>query len=303
MSGMKFAAAAALAALLLAGCAADSKETVINEPTQETEITEEEPAPEITDENEEPEITEEEPTQEITAGEDTEKAETEVPEEQPQNTENETAAAFASYIKITADSVNIRAGAGTKYTALGVSEKDTLYLVTGGGAGWYETYYKGRTAYINASYCEEVTIDKSDSDDVETVIEKGCALLGTKYVYGAVRYHDGTGKLNKYFTVEEFDCSSLTQYIFKIGANVNLQVNTRTQIYQGTTVKKSAIERGDLLFFTNSSRCNNTGIERVGHVALYLGDGYILHTSSDYAKIEKISSARWNYYIRAQRVI
>ena len=44
------------------------------------------------------------------------------------------------------------------------------------------------------------------------------------------------------------------------------------------------------------------GVERIGHVALYLGDNYILHTASDYAVIEQISSTRWGYYIEARRV-
>ena len=57
------------------------------------------------------------------------------------------------------------------------------------------------------------------------------------------------------------------------------------------------------MFFTNASRKNNTGVERIGHVAMYLGDNYILHTASDYAKIEKISSARWGYYIQSQRML
>ena len=82
-----------------------------------------------------------------------------------------------------------------------------------------------------------------------------------------------------------------------------MQVNTRTQIYQGKTVKKSELKRGDLMFFTNASRKNNTGIERVGHVAIYLGDNYILHTASDYAKIEQISATRWGYYIQSQRIL
>ena len=93
------------------------------------------------------------------------------------------------------------------------------------------------------------------------------------------------------------------QYIFYKGADKLLQVNTRTQIYQGKTVSKANLKRGDLMFFTNASRKNNTGIERVGHVALYLGDNYILHTASDYAKIEQISSTRWGYYIQSQRII
>ena len=93
------------------------------------------------------------------------------------------------------------------------------------------------------------------------------------------------------------------QYIFYNGADVLLNMTTRTQILQGKAVKSDALKRGDLMFFTNASRKNNTGIERVGHVAVYLGDNYILHTASDYAKIEQISSQQWSYFIQARRMV
>ena len=57
------------------------------------------------------------------------------------------------------------------------------------------------------------------------------------------------------------------------------------------------------MFFTNASRKNNTGIERVGHVAIYLGGNYILHTASDHAVIEPISATRWSYYITTRDVL
>ena len=92
------------------------------------------------------------------------------------------------------------------------------------------------------------------------------------------------------------------QYIFYVGANELLYVNTRTQIFQGKSVKRDELKRGDLMFFTNSSRCDKSGIERVGHVGLYFGDGYILHTASDHAVIEKISAKRWSYFIEGRRI-
>lgn len=143
----------------------------------------------------------------------------------------------------------------------------------------------------------------SEDERIEAIINEGTKLLGTAYVYGAVRFHDGGGKKLSGFDINAFDCSSLMQYIFYTGAHVNLQVNTRTQIYQGKTVKKSQLKRGDLMFFTNASRKHLTGVERVGHVALYLGDNWILHTASDYAKIEQISATRWSYFIQGQRII
>ncbi|MCM1233865.1 MAG: C40 family peptidase [Ruminococcus flavefaciens] len=207
------------------------------------------------------------------------------------------------YVMPTADGVNLRSGAGTGYKSLGTAERNTLYALSGETNGWYKTKYKNGEAYISSKYCSVVQMEKSGNAKIESVIEEGCKCLGVKYVYGATRYHDGTGKRLGGFSAAAFDCSSLMQYIFKLGAGIDLQVNTRTQIYQGTTVNKGGLKRGDLLFFTNASRKNNKGIERVGHVALYLGDNYILHTASDYAKIEQISPSRWEYYIQAQRMI
>jgi peptidoglycan endopeptidase LytE len=148
-----------------------------------------------------------------------------------------------------------------------------------------------------------LTLEKSENDKVEKVISEGYKLLGTPYVYGAVRIHDGKGKLLAGFSVQKFDCSSLVQYIFYKGANKLLDVTTRTQIRQGKYVKASDLQRGDCIFFTNAERQYNTGIERVGHVALYLGNNYILHTASDYACIEQISAKRWSYYIEARRFL
>ena len=225
----------------------------------------------------------------------TEQPSTELPAEPKEKT--------VSYITVSTDGVNIRSGAGTNYSVLGTAEKSTLYANLGEENGWIKTQYKNKTAYISSKYCTEVTLKASQSEEVEAVIAEGAKLLGTPYVYGATRLHDGNGRMYSGFTTSEFDCSSLMQYSFYKGAGKLLQVNTRTQIYQGTTVNKSNIRRGDLIFFTNASRKNNKGIERVGHVALYLGDNYILHTASDYAKIEQISSTRWGYYIQTQRII
>ncbi|MDE6274658.1 MAG: C40 family peptidase [Clostridiales bacterium] len=213
-------------------------------------------------------------------------------------------AAQAKYICIRTDGLNIRKGAGTNYAVLGTAQKSTLLSYVGKTGNWYETKYKNGTAYVSADGAHtSITLLTEGEAKAERVIEEGLSTLGVPYVYGATRLHDGSGRLLKGFTTSKFDCSSLMQYIFYEGADVLLNTTTRTQVTQGKEVAKDEIRRGDLLFFTNASRKNNTGIERVGHVALYLGDNYILHTASDFAKIEQISATRWSYYITARRVI
>ncbi len=207
----------------------------------------------------------------------------------------------SQYVRVKTNGLNVRTGAGTNFSSLGTVEQGVLlkYIRTVGG--WYETFYKNRVAYVSAgqTYSAYQTLGHSNAK-AESVIDYGLKFLGVPYVYGAVRYHDGYGNKLKNFTVTKFDCSSLMQYIFYLGAGVLLNTTTRTQVVQGKKVTDE-IQRGDLLFFTNAQRYNNTGVERVGHVALYLGDNYILHTASDYAKVEQISQKRWSYYLSARR--
>lgn len=206
------------------------------------------------------------------------------------------------YIRCTGDSVNLRSGAGTGYSVLGTAEKNTAYVVLGKSGGWYKTYYRGKIAYISASYVSVFSLEKSDTQ-TEEVLQQGYKLIGVPYVYGAVRLHDGKGNFLKGFTAQKFDCSSLVQYVFYQGAGKLLDVTTRTQVKQGKYVSRSALKRGDCIYFTNEERQHKTGTERIGHVAIYLGNDYILHTASDYARIEKMTAKRWSFYVEARRFL
>ncbi len=202
------------------------------------------------------------------------------------------------------DGLTVRSGKGTSYAPLGSLDKGDMVSFVALEDGWYKTVYKERVAYVsaNSSYATIYRMDKAN-EKVESVIAVGKSLLGYPYVWGSQRYHWGNGVLNANFRQGEFDCSALTQYAYYKGAGVLLDVTTRTQVLQGVRVTRENLQRGDLMFFTNSSRYNLSGVNRVGHVAIYLGDNYILHTASDHAVIEQISSKRWSYFIEARRVL
>ncbi len=227
----------------------------------------------------------------------------EVPEDEEDPVPGKTPAR-TEYVRVLADGLRVRAGAGTEFPVLGAAEKGVLLPRGEKSGSWYTTSYRGKTAFVSADgrYTEPFFLGRAD-ERTERVIAEGCRLLGVPYVYGAVRFHDGTGLPLKGFSEERFDCSSLMQYLFFRGADVLLGVTTRVQVKQGHGVEKSELVRGDLLFFTNAAREHNAGIERVGHVGLYLGDNYILHTASDYAKIEPISAKRWGYFLGGRRVL
>jgi cell wall-associated NlpC family hydrolase len=65
---------------------------------------------------------------------------------------------------------------------------------------------------------------------------------------------------------DAFDCSGLTSAAWK-SVGVSLPRSSRSQTTAGTTVSKSALQPGDLVFFYSP----------VSHVALYAGNGQILH--------------------------
>lgn len=233
------------------------------------------------------------------------------PEELPQDPEPEPepepepAPMLAQYVRAKVNGLLVRSGPGTNYSSLGSLGKGDMVTLVIKEGDWYKTRYRNKTAYVSAgaSYTETVSMLMHPLDEVEQVIEHGLSLLGHPYVYGATRLHDGKGNFLKNFDSSKYDCSSLTQYIYYKGAGILLDVTTRTQVKQGKYVARADIQRGDLMFFTNSQRYNNTGTERIGHVAMYLGDNYILHTASDHAVIEQISATRWSYYIETRRFL
>lgn len=227
-----------------------------------------------------------------------------LPETDDDETSTAPSVSYSYMIKSNTSALNIRSAPNTGATIVGKMDKGDMLRFEGEQNGWYKTVYKQKTAYVYAgnSYAYIVKMTQGD-ERVESVIAIGETLMGYPYVWGSQRYHWGNGKLNSNFKQGEFDCSALVQYIYYHGASVNLDLTTRTQVLQGKKVASGDLKRGDLMFFTNSSRYNLTGTERIGHVALYLGDNYILHTASDFAVIEEISSTRWKYFIVAKRLI
>jgi cell wall-associated NlpC family hydrolase len=108
-------------------------------------------------------------------------------------------------------------------------------------------------------------------------------FMGRPYKYGAT-----TGN------TRSFDCSSFVQYVYgKYG--IHLPRTSRAQSRYGSYVSKSNLKPGDLVFFYSP----------VHHVAIYIGNGKILHT---YGKpgvtVSRLNAPFWKkHYAFAKRVI
>ena len=122
----------------------------------------------------------------------------------------------AQYVKITTDNLNVRKGAGTNYSSLGTVEKNILMKYVGQSGNWYEIRFMGQKAFVHAGHAKLVTQNKG-SETTEKIIDEGLNVLGTPYVYGATRLHDGQGNLISGFTTKKFDCSQ-TRWSYYLSA-------------------------------------------------------------------------------------
>lgn len=206
------------------------------------------------------------------------------------------------YVYSNVNGLRVRSQPNSSSSVIGTLDKNDMVLLLNQENGFYKTKYKELTAYVSASHCTTLEIEYEDNR-IEKAIDLGSTLLGYPYVWGSQRYHWGNGKLNSNFVNGQFDCSALVQYVYYKSNGVILDLTSRTQSLNGVEVERSKLKRGDLMFFTNASRKNKVGIERIGHVGIYFGNNYILHTASDHAVIEPISSTRWSYYVTARRVV
>ncbi len=122
----------------------------------------------------------------------------------------------------------------------------------------------------------------------DRIIATGKKYLGVPYKFGASMTSD---------VPKRFDCTAFTKYIYQLH-NVILP---RTGQYKvGTTIPKSALRKGDLVFFKTVSSASF-----VNHVGVFIGDNRILHT---YGKpgvcITKLFGGYWgNHYVTARRVL
>lgn len=191
---------------------------------------------------------------------------------------------------------------------IGLLEKNTTVEYIGSyNSGWNVINYKGNKAYVSASSKFSKIIDKSaakENNIIESVIDAGMAVLGTPYEYGSVRILNWAGKVNPDFTGDTFDCSAFVQYAYYIGGQIKLQGDSRSMSRNGYEVSIGNIERGDVIFMTSDARQNNSGIEKIGHVAIYLGDNKILHTyGTGGVKITNFEPFWKNRFIMARRMV
>lgn len=100
-----------------------------------------------------------------------------------------------------------------------------------------------------------------------------------------------------------FDCSGFTWYVYK---QAGIDLGTRDddkQALLGQYVPKSELQKGDLVFFWNSSSTSKTD---VGHAGIYIGDGKYIHNANstyDVTVSNLYGTYATEHYITARRIL
>ena len=112
-------------------------------------------------------------------------------------------------------------------------------------------------------------------------------VLATARKYGGVRYRLGGTK------PAAFDCSGFVRYVFaRHGVTLPRTAHEQSATGRSIVVGLDSLEVGDLLFF-------RTPRGRAGHVAIYAGDGRIIHASAGSRRVryDDLASPRGRWFI------
>lgn len=170
--------------------------------------------------------------------------------------------------------LNVRSGRGSSYSSIGSLSYGQAVSVVDSSSYWYKIKYGNGYGYVGSGYLSSSkpsanTGDNntSSSDNSTSNISSGSitsvarSLLGCSYSYGA------SGP-------NSFDCSGFTQYVYS-RCGISIPRTSSAQYASSKHISKSELRAGDLVFFSNGSSSGS-----VGHVAIYLGDGMIIHAAN-----------------------
>jgi murein DD-endopeptidase len=124
----------------------------------------------------------------------------------------------------------------------------------------------------------------------KTAMTKLMSQMGKPYQWGGSSPQTG------------FDCSGLIYYAYKDVVKIKMPrtANEMYHLRDAAPIKKSELEKGDLVFF----RINNRGT--ADHVGVYLGNGKFIQSprTGEEIRISQLDNGYWqNHYIGARRVV
>lgn len=123
------------------------------------------------------------------------------------------------------------------------------------------------------------------SDKLGITLPATCNQTFIKYIYGWI----GTPYEYAGESKSGTDCSGFTMMVYQDVYGKSIERGSSAQHGQAKEIKKENLREGDLVFFKINT-------EKVGHVGIYITDGYFVHASS--SKGVMISNLSENYYAK-----
>lgn len=178
-----------------------------------------------------------------------------------------------TYGFVSASTLNVRKGPGTDQAKVATLSAGAQVEILETLDGWYRI----DRGYVSADYV--TLLDPGMTAKQAEIVAYAHQFLGCRYVLG------GNGP-------SVFDCSGLTQYVYK-HFGYTIRRTATQQLDNGTVVSKENLLPGDLVFFNNA----NSNKARATHVGIYIGGGEFLHASSSKVGVI-ISDLNSTYYTR-----
>ena len=156
----------------------------------------------------------------------------------------------------------------TVLTLVPIEEKLEVQEVEG---DWVKIYLDDETAYVAAEYVDidkqldtavtltELMYGKGVTDVKIDLCQYAKQFIGNPYVWGGTSLTKGA------------DCSGFVLSVYK-KYGISLPHHSGSQARYGKKVNASEIEPGDLVFYAKNGTIN--------HVAIYIGNGQVVHASS-----------------------
>ena len=192
---------------------------------------------------------------------------------------------------VTASSLNVRSGASTSSSVVGTYREGTKVTCYGTSGSWTKVKYNGVTRYVSTQYLSasapssgSSSSSSSSSNAATNSSSKGqqvanyaLQFVGNPYVWGGTSLTNGS------------DCSGFTQSVYK-HFGYSIPRTSASQRSAGKAVKWSERQVGDLICYS-------------GHVAIYIGNNKIVHSSNPKDGVKITSPANYTTVLAVRRIV
>ena len=187
---------------------------------------------------------------------------------------------------ITSESVNINRNMDSEEVLMTARTGNTYEVLEDLGNGWMKVRVNDTEGYLPVSgnaTVKQVTeddiaevqqdaLESSNSYKRQQVVDYALQFVGGRYKYGGSDPRTGV------------DCSGFTRYVLQNSAGIGMNHSSGGQASQGVAIGADQMQPGDLLFYGSGRGIN--------HVAMYIGNGQIVHASTERTGI---TISNWNY--------